>query len=791
MNLHIALHPEFLLLSPMACSFTDAALSWLLSLSATCTSSPLRPSSPPDYNNSFTDWLQISPSPPPQALQDISSSARVNILQEQDNLGLTNHYAFSDLSDVSQAAGTSDTFSDTLVSLSTTSICTEASFNQHNRMLSLDSSSATLVSSPSPCSLALLSPPFSTQYHQSSQLQISSPSYHSPPPILSSPASKLIQEFSNSPFGSYYYDASTAIHPFASQSISDVSPVVRAEKITGRPTTVDRQTAKPKKKARKQTRRDSRTSSFVEKLSSAPSPVAALPVTSPVGIPNSNIALLSPVKISDPPSLTPRSLEKADVSPSQKTNAIAGQVSIPKIPAPVFTTPPPRSPVDLNDLSPLTPILSPANARSTHCPLKIKITVKRKNDFSTPVRRSKRPRRALIIDSSSPIDSDNEPSTTAAVFQAVQVRPDDRSLLQNHANRKLPANIQISPNFPLFYRRFPASGYYQPSESEYSHSNYVYGSMLNWNDRIALLVLFLTSLTLAGIITPLGACSTSTLPASSKGKVVKRWVCVLFALSPSVGVAKIRSFGWLWNSLLISGRLFTRIFDGPPMLNTYVKSFPGKGLRWFSLTFGSYHMQYSHGKWHLSVQGLSRLSLLGISASTGKPFSPPLVFRIVPRINPGKKEKHQIQQGKCHKCCKWVNVEGIKDMESKVWDTSSFVYPPTLTFLVWVGSGASLACLNFNILFPFWCPIFTGGSMLLLVTMTPPLKVKETTTTRVTISTTSFPLSKTLEFLRQRFAKMIQLLYIKFSVVFCQVCCYLMPSTLTSAFSVFCFVISL
>lgn len=41
-------------------SSTDA-LSWLLSLSATCTSSPFRSSSPDD-TNSFTDWLHLSPS---------------------------------------------------------------------------------------------------------------------------------------------------------------------------------------------------------------------------------------------------------------------------------------------------------------------------------------------------------------------------------------------------------------------------------------------------------------------------------------------------------------------------------------------------------------------------------------------------------------------------------------------------------------------------------------------------------------------------------------------------------
>ena len=63
---------------------------------------------------------------------------------------------------------------------------------------------------------------------------------------------------------------------------------------------------------------------------------------------------------------------------------------------------------------------------------------------------------------------------------------------------------------------------------------------------------------------------------------------------------------------------------------------------------------------------LANACVIGISASTGRPFSPPIAFRIVPRPNPGKKEKHSIQQGKCHKCAKWVAVEGIKDMESKV-----------------------------------------------------------------------------------------------------------------------------
>jgi hypothetical protein len=71
---------------------------------------------------------------------------------------------------------------------------------------------------------------------------------------------------------------------------------------------------------------------------------------------------------------------------------------------------------------------------------------------------------------------------------------------------------------------------------------------------------------------------------------------------------------------------------------------------------------------------LAKAFVIGISASTGRPFSPPIAFRVVPRPNPGKKEKHSIQQGKCHKCAKWVAVEGIKDMESKVRDDSLFTF---------------------------------------------------------------------------------------------------------------------
>lgn len=56
----------------------------------------------------------------------------------------------------------------------------------------------------------------------------------------------------------------------------------------------------------------------------------------------------------------------------------------------------------------------------------------------------------------------------------------------------------------------------------------------------------------------------------------------------------------------------------------------------------------------------------GVSAATGRPFAPPSDFRVVPRPNAGRKERSEVLHGKCQRCKKWVPVEGIKDVESKV-----------------------------------------------------------------------------------------------------------------------------
>lgn len=80
----------------------------------------------------------------------------------------------------------------------------------------------------------------------------------------------------------------------------------------------------------------------------------------------------------------------------------------------------------------------------------------------------------------------------------------------------------------------------------------------------------------------------------------------------------------------------------------------------------SYHMQYAHGMLPSLLHFTSSLPGLGISASTGRPFSPPTAFRTIQRTNVGKLEKSELMQGRCHKCKKWVAVEGVKDVPTKV-----------------------------------------------------------------------------------------------------------------------------
>ncbi|KAI0084414.1 hypothetical protein BDY19DRAFT_898530, partial [Irpex rosettiformis] len=113
----------------------------------------------------------------------------------------------------------------------------------------------------------------------------------------------------------------------------------------------------------------------------------------------------------------------------------------------------------------------------------------------------------------------------------------------------------------------------------------------------------------------------------------------------------------LYTPRWVKGRGTTKVGLCPICAEAPSRGGEGKKL-WLSMKFSAfnYHMQYYHG----------------ISPSTGMPFSPPVGFMHtthLPQSKPGFKSKHersQIEQGKCHKCNKWVAVEGVKDVEVKV-----------------------------------------------------------------------------------------------------------------------------
>lgn len=70
------------------------------------------------------------------------------------------------------------------------------------------------------------------------------------------------------------------------------------------------------------------------------------------------------------------------------------------------------------------------------------------------------------------------------------------------------------------------------------------------------------------------------------------------------------------------------------------------------------------------------VSCAGVSSASTQPFSPPLAFRVVARVA-AKNEKSEIEEGKCHKCKKWIPLESIRDTELKV----SPVSPPAILIL--------------------------------------------------------------------------------------------------------------
>ncbi|KAJ3576409.1 hypothetical protein NP233_g438 [Leucocoprinus birnbaumii] len=280
-----------------------------------------------------------------------------------------------------------------------------------------------------------------------------------------------------------------------------------------------------------------------------------------------------------------------------------------------------RASSPLSPLTPLTPLTRPATPLGSPVVLPTvsrrttrSLSSKRNLDddsFQTLAITPKRPRLSLRIPPrtkatlETTLEPTGAPSSTSPPV-AVALTP-------IFTSRTFPSTIEISSKFPLFYRRYPISSYFQPPHLDSPFA------LLNardpggtYNPPRSAFDLYTPRFVKGKGPGKLGLCPICVEPLERGGENRKNWLAMKFS------------------------------------------------------AFKCYHMQYAHG----------------ISAATGRPFAPPSAFQLVARPNAAKKERSQILQGKCQKCRKWVPVEGVKDVESKVkelvwWKHAASCYQDT------------------------------------------------------------------------------------------------------------------
>jgi hypothetical protein len=336
-----------------------------------------------------------------------------------------------------------------------------ATLNSHRGMFSLDSAATTLFNTPSPPTFGFLSPALTAAHPQTIDMSSSSP--------LFSAFTYIQEEFSSSPFGCHF-DLSLPSNLLYCES--DISPVVRAPKAP--PALPHQQTPKPGAKSKNVGKRSNRnkpdpTPTFMEKLRCAPDRSDVLPLTS------SRLESSSLISLDVPSLQSPCKLNSLEVyhtsSPPEHpvdSEALSAKDQPLQVDGSLLN---PTTPLRLSDpasLSPLTP-LTPSSSLVPDISISLR-PKRRLADASSPLIRRKRLRcRALQLpDSSSESSSSDSSASSSSSSPTSSLTLSSSKSISNviFSMRTLPASIPIASKFPLFYRRFPASSYFQPLDAE-------------------------------------------------------------------------------------------------------------------------------------------------------------------------------------------------------------------------------------------------------------------------------------------------------------------------------------
>ncbi|KZO97258.1 hypothetical protein CALVIDRAFT_480192 [Calocera viscosa TUFC12733] len=121
--------------------------------------------------------------------------------------------------------------------------------------------------------------------------------------------------------------------------------------------------------------------------------------------------------------------------------------------------------------------------------------------------------------------------------------------------------------------------------------------------------------------------------------------------------------GWTWNEPRSAYDLYTpRLVKGlgkdkvamcPICIEPFSRGGEGKRVAYKTKVsaYSHYHMQHHHA---------------GISARTGRPFYPPIAFRTSERAVNTKNMKEFMREGRCHRCNKWIPLDGVRSGDVKV-----------------------------------------------------------------------------------------------------------------------------